>query len=236
MKDKPSEWVAISDLMAGVMAVVMLLLVVAVLQKSVSELRHHEELAKATGTKGAAVAKVTEALSEMIGKRDAGALMDFDARTNRLILRDGVFERGSACLKPEVKTAVAGVQARIARFLTDNPTAHILVEGYTDNIGVGHAVIDQQRYCTVYDDNFTLSAARAREARKALIGKLDLGVARRVVVAGYGDSRPLPGIDPADSKNRRVEVQFLIESEPQQQQQPQPQPAALKVAANSRHD
>lgn len=35
MKDKPSEWIAISDLMAGVTAVVMLLLVVAVLQKSV---------------------------------------------------------------------------------------------------------------------------------------------------------------------------------------------------------
>jgi chemotaxis protein MotB len=36
-------------------------------------------------------------------------------------------------------------------------------------------------------------------------------VARRVVVAGYGESRPLPGIDPGDPKNRRVEVQFMVE-------------------------
>lgn len=228
MKDKPSEWVAISDLMAGVMAVVMLLLVVAVLQKSVSELRYKEELAKATGTKGAAVAKVTQALSEMIGKRDAAGLMAFDASTNRLTLRDGVFERSSACLKPEVKSAVAAVQGQIAHFLVDNPTAHILVEGYTDNIAVLHEVIDKQRYCTVYDDNFTLSAARAREARKALIGKLDNEAARRVVVAGYGDSRPLAGVDPADSKNRRVEVQFLVESGPAPASRP------VAVAANAR--
>jgi len=229
MKDKPSEWVAISDLMAGVMAVVMLLLVVAVLQKSVSELRYQEELAKTKGTRGDAVAKVTQALSEMIGKRDAAGLMAFDARTNRLTLRDGVFERGSACLKPEVKGAVAAVQGQIAHFLTDNPTARILVEGYTDNIAVLHEVIDKQRYCTVYDDNFTLSAARAREARTALIGKLDAGTARRVVVAGYGDSRPLPGIDPADSKNRRVEVQFVVEAE----ETPEARP--LKVAVDTPH-
>jgi chemotaxis protein MotB len=36
MKDKPSEWIAISDLWAGVMAVVMLFLVLEVLQKSAS--------------------------------------------------------------------------------------------------------------------------------------------------------------------------------------------------------
>lgn len=212
MKEKPSEWVAISDLMAGVMAVVMLLLVVAVLQKGVSTLRYQEELAKAKGTKGEAVAKVTRVLSDMIGKRDAAGLMSFDARTNRLTLRDGVFERGSACLKPEVKSALATVQDKIAPFLVDNPTARILVEGYTDNLQVNHPVTDQQRFCTVYDDNFTLSAARAREARRALIGTLDGQAARRVVVAGYGDSHPLPGLEPADPRNRRVEVQFLIEA------------------------
>jgi len=58
MKDKPSEWVAISDLMAGVLAVVMLLLVVSVLQKAVSELRYQGELAKLKGSKDDAVVKV----------------------------------------------------------------------------------------------------------------------------------------------------------------------------------
>lgn len=211
MKDKPSEWVAISDLMAGVMAVVMLLLVVAVLQKSASELRYQEELAKAKGPGDDAIVKVTQALGQMISKRGAGDLMALDPSTNRLTLRDGVFERGSACLKPEVLNAVAAVQGQVAHFLVDNARARILVEGYTDNLPVNRPVVDYQRFCTVYDDNFTLSAARAREARRALVGALDADAARRIVVAGYGESRPLQGLDPADSKNRRVEVQFLLE-------------------------
>jgi chemotaxis protein MotB len=212
MKDKPSEWVAISDLMAGVLAVVMLLLVVAVLQKGVSELRYQDELAKLKGSKDDAVVKVTQALNAMISQRGTAGLMALDARTHRLTLRDGVFERGSACLKPEVKTAIAEARGEIAHFLLDTPNARILVEGYTDNIPVNHEVTDKKRFCTVYDDNFTLSAARAREARLALIGALDPKAARRVIVAGYGESRPLPGLDPRDSKNRRVEVQFMVEN------------------------
>jgi len=38
-----NEWVSISDLMAGVMAVVMLLLVVSVLQNQFAELKRQEE-------------------------------------------------------------------------------------------------------------------------------------------------------------------------------------------------
>lgn len=211
MKDKPSEWVAISDLMAGVLAVVMLLLVVAVLQKAVSELRYQDELAKLKGSKNDAVLKVTQALNAMINQRGTAGLMALDATTHRLTLRDGVFARGSACLKPEVQAAIAEARDEIAHFLLDTPNARILVEGYTDNVPVNHEVTDKKRFCTVYDDNFTLSAARAREARLALIGALDPRAARRVIVAGYGESRPLPGLDPADSKNRRVEVQFTVD-------------------------
>lgn len=211
MKDKPSEWVAISDLMAGVLAVVMLLLVVAVLQKAVSELRYQDELSKLKGGKNEAVARVIQALNATIEQRGTAALMALDTRTHRLTLRDGVFERGSACLTPEVKQAIAAMREEVARFLLETPEARVLVEGYTDNVQVTREVIDKKRFCTVYDDNFTLSAARAREAREALIGTLDRSAARKVIVAGYGDSRPLPGIDPADSKNRRVEVQFTVD-------------------------
>lgn len=211
MKEKPSEWIAISDLMAGVMAVVMLLLVLAVLQKSASDLRYQEELAKAKVGKDDPVAKIMQTMGELLTKRGVDELMTLDRRTNRLTLRDGVFERGSACLTVEARTAVEAVQGQLAHFLVDNPSARMLVEGYTDNLPVKRPVVDYQRFCTVYDDNFTLSAARAREARRALIGALDAETARRIVVAGYGDSRPLIGLSPADSKNRRVEVQFLLD-------------------------
>lgn len=211
MKEKPSEWIAISDLMAGVMAVVMLLLVVAVLQKSVSDLRYQEELAKALEKKDDPVLKVTKLLDEMLKSSESSELIALDKYTNRLTLRDGVFERGSACLNPEAKAAVNAIQSQLVSFLLDNPKARILVEGYSDNIPVGRPVTDYKRFCTVYDDNFTLSAARAREARRELIGTLDANTSKRIVVAGYGESKPLSGIEPSDPRNRRVEVQFLIE-------------------------
>ena len=219
MKDKPSEWIAISDLMSGVMAVVMLLLVVAVLQKSVSELHYQQELVKAEekanlerSQRKDPMVQLKQALKVMMNDEGTSSLMVLDSKSNRLTLADSVFERGSACLRDEVKTAVRSVQTKLVSFLKENPTAQIFVEGYTDNLPVNRPVTDYQRFCTVYDDNFTLSAARAREVRKAIIGELDDSSARRIVVAGYGDSRPLSGVDPANSQNRRVEVRFLIDN------------------------
>ena len=213
MKDKPSEWIAISDLMAGVMAVVMLMLVVSVLQKNASEIAYKEELMKAKGSKNDPVIKILKNLSTMIHTESTTEFISIDIRTNRMTLRDGVFERGSACLKTEARIAVESVQKYLEDFLRDNPKAHIFVEGYTDNVPVKTPVLDYQRFCTVYDDNFTLSAARAREARRYLIGSLNNNAAQRIVVAGYGESKPLFGIDPSDQKNRRVEVLFMIEQE-----------------------
>lgn len=213
MKEKPSEWIAISDLMAGVMAVVMLLLVLTVLQKSASELRYQQEMARLKSSGNDPVTQVMHSLNKMMNAHGAKDLMALDLQSNRLTLRDGVFERSSACLTPEALAAVQSVQGQLARFLHENPKAKILVEGYSDNVPVKQPVVDYQRFCTVYDDNFTLSAARAREARKALIGALDPGSARRIVVAGYGESRPLPNLSPSDSRNRRVEVQFSIDQE-----------------------
>ncbi|MNP64741.1 hypothetical protein D3C76_1602600 [compost metagenome] len=70
----------------------------------------------------------------------------------------------------------------------------------------------------MYDDNYTLSAARAREARKLLIANLNDRQSHRVIVAGFGDSQPLHGISPGDERNRRVEVQFLTHAAARQDQ------------------
>ena len=44
MKKKSNEWVSIADLMSGVMAVVMLLLVISVLQNTYAEMKHKQQL------------------------------------------------------------------------------------------------------------------------------------------------------------------------------------------------
>ena len=210
MKEKPSEWIAISDLMAGVMAVMMLLLVLAIMQKGASELKYKQELEQSKVQRVDPLKDISLNIKKILNNGKANALIEMDLAHSRLTLRDSVFQKGSACLTEEAQIAIQSVQQQLESFLKEHERSKILVEGYTDNLPVNHPVTDFRRFCTVYDDNYTLSAARAREARKAIVGNIDEVTARRIIVAGYGDSSPLPGIDPADARNRRVEVQLTL--------------------------
>ena len=210
MKEKPSEWIAISDLMAGVMAVMMLLLVLAIMQKGASELKYKLELEQSKVQRVDPLKDISLKIKKILNTGNANELIEMDLAHSRLTLRDSVFQKGSACLTEEAKIAVQSVQQQLESFLKEHERSKILVEGYTDNLPVNHPVTEFRRFCTVYDDNYTLSAARAREARKAIVGNMDEATARRIIVAGFGDSSPLPGIDPADARNRRVEVQLTL--------------------------
>jgi chemotaxis protein MotB len=190
------------------MAVVMLLLVMSVLQKQHADVKHQQEMARQSANQADSVQGVLKALQDNFRQQGVDELVNVDLAGGRLTLRDDVFSRGSACILPKAKTALAAVEGRIATFLQEHGTGAIYVEGHTDNVPVRQPVIDHQAYCTVYDDNFTLSAARAREARRFLVGVLDPESAKRVVVAGFGESRPIVGLHPADPRNRRVEVSF----------------------------
>lgn len=219
MKEKPNEWITVSDLMSGVMAVIMLMLVVSVLQNKAAEAAMRAEklemeaARKAEREQGAAAqqTRITKLLEEMqadLSQQGETDLVDIDIRNRRLTLPDKVFARGSACITDEARQALNRLSTRVATFVSNDRQARVLVEGHTDNVQVSRPVVDFNRFCTVYDDNFTLSAARAREARKLLIQALNEEQAKRVIVAGYGDSHPLEGKDPGDARNRRVEIQL----------------------------
>lgn len=211
MKDKPSEWVSIADLMAGVMAVVMLLLVVSVLQRGYAEIRHKQELEKGAVAQQKVVGKVLEEMRDTFNQMGVGNLVAFDISGHKITLKDGVFSRGSACITPEAKAAIISAQGKVAEYLTKVQLGQIVIEGHTDSIPVSKPVTDFVKFCTVYDDNFTLSAARAREARKLLLGSLNEQDTKRLTVAGYGDSHTLPDIPSTDGRNRRVDVLFSLQ-------------------------
>lgn len=214
MKDKPSEWIAISDLMAGVMAVVMLLLVMSVLQKSYAELKHKQEmerLAQIKDPRQQKLNKLLDALSASLAESSGKDMVLMDPSARKITLRDGVFNRGSACLSLASQPALASLRLKLTTFLQDFPEGQIYVEGHTDDRPVTRPVTDFAAYCTVYDDNYTLSAARAREARKLLASDLQESDTKRIVVAGFGNSQPLAGIPPSDSRQRRVEIRLVIQ-------------------------
>ncbi|MCB1659853.1 MAG: OmpA family protein [Pseudomonadales bacterium] len=210
MKDKPNEWISISDLMAGVMAVVMLLLVMSVLQKTYADLKHKQEMEQGGAAQQKKIAQMLNDLKQSIEQQGASNLISFDIADGRITLKDNIFEKGSACITPLAAQAFQNIDTKISAFLEANPLASIYVEGHTDSLPVSRPVTDYARFCTVYDDNFTLSAARAREARKLLISKLDELKSKRIIVAGFGDSHTLSNLEPTDGRNRRVEIQFSI--------------------------
>lgn len=158
---------------------------------------------------GPGLTVVLRQVQTVFAQQGASRLVAVDTEAGKITLKEGAFRRGSACVEPEARAAFAQVEERIAEYLQQHPAGRIYVEGHTDDKPVKAPVTDVRAYCTVYDDNFTLSAARAREARLLLIGRSAPEAARRVIVAGYGDSQPLPGLPASDERNRRVEVRFV---------------------------
>ncbi len=209
MKDKPNEWVSISDLMAGVMAVVMLMLVLSVLQNKVAEVKREQEKNSGYAAQQQKLNNLMHDMQKEMTDQGEDSLVGFDLASGKITLKDKIFARGSACITDQAKDALARLAPRIEEFVTGSSNTQVFVEGHTDNLQVNNPVTDVMRFCTVYDDNYTLSAARAREARKLLIANLNAQQSHRVIVAGFGDSQPLNGIPPGDERNRRVEVQFL---------------------------
>ncbi|BBR19162.1 TPA: OmpA/MotB family protein [Enterobacter roggenkampii] len=210
MKDKPNEWVSISDLMSGVMAVVMLLLVMSVLQKTWSDIKHKQEMEQGVNAQRARVGEMLGSIKTTLDGTANEGLVALDVNSQKITLRDGVFNRGSACIASQASQALATIETQVVRFLTEFRSGQVYIEGYTDNLPVTRPVTNFESFCTVYDDNFTLSAARAREARKFIVGDLAQAFARRVIVAGYGDSQPIPGVAPEDARQRRIEVRFVL--------------------------
>ncbi len=158
---------------------------------------------------GAGLTVVLRQVQTVFAQQGAASLVAVDTEAGKITLKEGAFRRGSACIEPEAKAAFAQVEERIAEYLQQNPGGRIYVEGHTDDKPVKAPVTDLRAFCTVYDDNITLSAARARQARLLLLGRSSPEAARRVIVAGYGDSQPLPGLQASDERNRRVEVRFV---------------------------
>lgn len=213
MKDHQSEWTSISDLMAGVMAIVMLLLVVSIVQQNYADIIHKQELSKLSNNNKKIVHDTLVSIHDSFDEMDIMDLVEFDFEHQKITLKDGIFSIGSACVTSKAKNAIISIQDKLIDYLNSLVSGKIVIEGHTDSVPVSHPEINFQKYCAVYDDNYTLSAARAREARNLLITSLSENNAKRVIVAGYGDSNTLPGISSADGRNRRIEILFLSQDE-----------------------
>lgn len=201
MREKPNPFVSISDLMAGVTAVVMLLLVVTVVKMSV--MADAAEKKKKQGVEHA-IKEIRESLDP--------SLNSVIVQDSVITLSDKAFERGSACLSAKVEDALKSQVAPIlAQKMRQYPNISVQFEGHSDAVNVTGVSANVAKTCAVFDDNYSLSAGRAREARKAVLSMVqgDTAISRRISVVGYGPDQLKNRADPRAAENRRVEIRLV---------------------------
>jgi len=208
-----SFWISTGDLMAGVVAVMVVLLIMTALASSTERLgrlqtevsvqneRHMVELSRKQS-----IAEILRRIRDEIDKSGMSAYLEVSLDGRRMRVKDATFGLGSGCLNPTVKTLLSErVGDTLRSYLEHNQSISLLIEGHSDSIPVGRTLMG----CGVADDNYTLSTVRARNARNVLVENWPEELKKRVAVSAFGPTRPLPGRPDADPANRRVEILIL---------------------------
>lgn len=227
-------WISTGDLMAAVVAVTIMLFVLSALEtageatsKINAEARRRAAEAQqrtaeaaaaaATQARRAHVDQVFNSIAAVISAQGLGDSLEVDATLRVIRLREATFAKASACVNVNARRALAAWSAHLREQMEHEPTIDLQVQGHTDERDVRRRAertdAFSARRCALFDDNYTLSAARAREVRRIIVGddQSDDGsswpnaLKDRVAVVGYGSSRPLARGASAEV-NRRVEI------------------------------
>ena len=213
-KEKSNPFISISDLMAGVTAVIMLLLVMSVVRTAITAVEiRNQKIRNAQEREYLKTKGVKQAIAEIRANLDKNTNISWiNVQDTIITLGDKSFKSASACLDKDVELALKkNVAPVLAMKLREYKNINIQIEGHSDAIPLGRVVADIHTNCAAFDDNYSLSASRAREARKAVLAGVqgDTAIARRISVAGYGPDRLLNTADPGAPENRRVEIRLI---------------------------
>ena len=200
-----NEWISIGDFMAGIVGVLVLFFVIAILITATSQ-------AEAEEKKQQGAIKVIKAIERTLKESGSSKGITFLPEKGIIRLEDSSFAQGSACLDSNLKkTFQEKFAPLIQKSMIDNRFLDIQIEGHTDAAPVNGVKANIIQVCSPFDDNYTLSAGRAREARKALFAKITSSeLIQRISVVGYGPDRLLNKENPNAASNRRVEIRFII--------------------------
>jgi flagellar motor protein MotB len=183
-------WPCFTDIMAGLFALVFLVLIASLIQQNglASRLKsQQEEFAKVKMENK----RLEEELQEAI---KSGLITIKDGHIN--IEGNILFPTGSSQVNKEGKFLLKNLAMPLRHYISESPDM-IMVSGFTDDIR-----IDNRRF----PSNWELSAARAVEVVKLLIAD---GVPKeKIFAAGFGEFHPIvANRNETDRKrNRRVEI------------------------------
>lgn len=139
-------------------------------------------------------------LENTLGERHGEQGVIVERRLQSIVLtfpEQIVFDSGQA----ELKISAQSVLETVADFIDRHPELSLEIQGHTDNRPISNRS---------YPSNWELSAARATQVARALVG---LGVhPPRITAKGFGEYHPVSANDSDEGRlqNRRVEIQFSV--------------------------
>jgi flagellar motor protein MotB len=214
-----------SDLMIGLLFVFIILVVVLALEQRRQQQAFDERSSKLMGA-GDPLIVVTNAIGDALKK--AVPNVQIDPETGVISLpEDALFERGKAQLSDSGRKKLAEAGEQLASAMpcyvhnkrdglncSLNPYGHevetVFIEGHTDSVP----------YARGGRDNFDLSLARAKAVDEVMMLNRPLSEFRNKAkqplfsFSAYADTRPLPGTESTDGRNRRVDLRIVLSYKP----------------------
>lgn len=188
---KRNPWISIADLLSSVVLVVLLLFVMSVVGPKYSIEMQRNKIMSQFNT------ELTD--YEMKGQLRVyvdKSILEFTSVT---------FEQGSARLNANTNALVKDIAVKLEQYMKEHPAMEILIEGHTDPA----KVISVSNVGGYYANNIQLSSLRAANVRESLLNVMGKGFAKRIGVAGYGDTRLKNTKDKYSAENRRIEIRIL---------------------------
>lgn len=188
---KRNPWISIADLLSSVVLVVLLLFVMAAIAPKYS----------AEMTRQRVMSRFNTNLADY---ESAGQLRIYVDKSI-LEFTSVTFDQGSAILNENTTSLVKDLSKNLKKIMEENPKLEVLIEGHTDPMPVTK-VMNVGGY---YENNIQLSSLRAANVRESLLNVMGKDYAKRIGVAGYGDTRLKNTKDKYSAENRRVEIRIL---------------------------
>jgi chemotaxis protein MotB len=130
---------------------------------------------------------------------------------------EALFQLGSATFTAEGRAQAEALLEEMAALLPCYAGGEVVASTCEVRQPIFETILFEGHTDTLRADNWRLSTDRARAVldlageRAATLQTLRNRVDRPLLgLAGYGESRPLPGIAGTDPRNRRIEVRFLL--------------------------
>ena len=140
--------------------------------------------------------EIESSLKEQIAQRDI-KLEEIEGKLKVTFVDKILFDSGSVTIKPKGQE----VLLKLADSFRDGQDQNIVVEGHTDNVQIGSALLDR------FPTNWELSAARATAVVRFLQEKGNIAP-ERLTASGFGFYRAVATNETPEGRkqNRRIEI------------------------------